>query len=64
MRLVWTVTVVPLGSAVVAVHHQENLDQEVEKGVVLQLLPDETARADGAGVLQVELAEDLVGVAL
>jgi hypothetical protein len=56
---------VPLGSAVVVVRHQEDLDQEVEEGIVIQqLLPDESTRAVGVGVLQVELAEDPVGVAL
>jgi hypothetical protein len=28
-----TITVVPLGSAVVTVHHQEDLNQEVEEGI-------------------------------
>ncbi len=55
-RLVRTVTVVSLRSAVFAVHHQEDLNREVEVIVFEQLLPDETARAVCMGVLQVKLS--------
>ncbi len=54
----------PLGSAVIAVHHQKDLYHEVEVGVVQKLLPNETTRAVGMGVLQVELSKDPIGVAL
>ncbi len=47
-----------------AVHHQEDMDQDVEVGVVKQVLLDEASRAVSVGVLQVKLAEDPVGVAL
>ncbi len=63
-RLVRTVPVVPLESTCVAIHAQEDLDQEVEVGVVEQLLPNQTARPVGVDVLQVKLAEDPVRVAL
>ena len=55
---------VPLGCAMVSVHHQEDLDQEVEIGVVEQLLPYQSAEGVGVGILPVELAEYPVGVAL
>ena len=63
-RMVGAIPVVSLGCAMISLHHQEDLNKEVEVDVIEQLLPYQSARAVGVGVLHVELAEYLIGVAL
>jgi len=49
-RLVEPVAKVPLRCAIVAVHADEDLDQEVEVGACLEFLPDKAPRAVRMGV--------------
>jgi len=63
-RLARSVAKVSLWSAIVPIHADEYMHEEVEEGVCFQFLPNEAARAVGVGVPQVELSQHPRGIVL